>query len=124
MASSARVPNVRTIAGDLSRALQTLPSKTVPSETTSLRRPPWIPRRALLVVEDRSEWSIRGDARVGSRRIARILWTHDGQLDHVMHLDAAGKGHGLEIEIDDGRVKWCAQWVHGKQHGLAIQLDE
>jgi hypothetical protein len=51
------------------------------------------------------------------------VWTPDGELGHVQPFDANGKGHGIEIERDSGRTTWCAQWVHGKQHGLVIQFD-
>jgi hypothetical protein len=64
-----------------------------------------------------------GEARLGRRRLAQLLWTGDGQLRHEKPLDAEGRGHGLEIQRDDlGKIAWCAEWAHGKQHGLVIQF--
>lgn len=93
-----------------------------PSHLT-LEVPDWIPASARIVIKHSDEVSLSGQARVGKRPLASLLWLGDGQLDHVKELDSRGKGHGLEIERQDGRVIWCAQWVHGVQHGPVIQFD-
>jgi hypothetical protein len=110
---------VKTIVGDARRTL-----KVLLSELVSPERPAWISPRARIVVERQDEWSVLGEARLGSRPVARLVWRRDGQLVSAQQLDADGRGHGLEIERHAGRTTWCAQWVHGKQHGLAIQLDD
>lgn len=89
-----------------------------------LERPAWLPPRAQLVVLERNEASIRGEARLKSRPLARLLWTSDGELGRVHPLDRNGKPHGLEVERLGGRVVWCASWRHGKQHGLVMQFDD
>jgi hypothetical protein len=36
--------------------------------------------RAKIVINERSELSMRGTARVGRRTVAQLMWTRDGQL--------------------------------------------
>ena len=89
-----------------------------------LELPAWLPAAARVVLEDVSESSMRGKAYVGRRAVARLVWMRDGQLMHEQRLDAKGKAHGLEIERDEpGEIQWCAQWVHGRQHGLTLLFD-
>lgn len=90
----------------------------------SLELPAWLPPDVRIVIEDLGTGSIRGMARVRSRSVARLIWELDGELLHEQPLDAKGKAHGLEIERRGGRGVWCAQWSHGKQHGLVIQFDD
>jgi hypothetical protein len=101
---------------------------TDPSETNALQvrleRPSWLARGARLVIHKQHEHGMSGEARLGTRTVASLAWASDGQLWHARQLDAAGRGHGLETEHDDGRLSWCAQWVRGKQHGLAMQFDD
>ena len=90
----------------------------------ALELPAWLPAAARVLLADVSEWSMSGKAYVGRRAVARFVWMRDGQLGHEQPLDAKGKSHGLEVEREHpGEIKWCAQWVHGKQHGVAIQFD-
>jgi hypothetical protein len=90
----------------------------------SVERPGWISPGATIVVEDQNKETMWGVARVGRRAVARLMWTRDGRLLYEKGLDAEGRGHGIELERhESGGVAWCAQWAHGKQHGLAMQLD-
>jgi hypothetical protein len=90
----------------------------------SVELPEWISSRAKLVIEAQSETSIRGVARVGRRRVAELMWMPDGRLLYEMGLDEKGRRDGMEVERHEaGGVAWCAQWVHGKQHGLTMQFD-
>lgn len=66
-----------------------------------------------------------GEARRGTRRLSRLIWSRDGALLHEQPLDARGRHHGIEVERDDtGAVVWCATWVHGSMHGPLILFDE
>jgi hypothetical protein len=95
-----------------------------PSSDTVLECPEWLPARARIVVTRRTEGSIQGEARLGRRRLAQLLWTPDGQLGWEQPLGKNGKPHGIEVERDDdGRVTWCAQWVNGQMHGPVMQFD-
>ena len=96
---------------------------TSAAPSVSLQMPAWWPAGAR-VVRRQGANAIAGEARIDRRPLARLLWTSDGQLAHEMPLDAKGRNHGVEIERDDqGQIAWCAQWVHGKQHGLVMQFD-
>jgi hypothetical protein len=93
------------------------------STLPSLEIPIWLSPGVTLVVTRHDRDSVSGEARSGRRRLARFLWTTGGLLQHETPLDARGREHGLQIERDDeGKIAWCAQWSHGKQHGLTMQL--
>jgi hypothetical protein len=98
---------------------------TATFESSNLPRPNWISARAKLVIKGKNNDSMWGEARIEKRRLAQLNWTAGGHLLHELPLDAAGKGHGFEVERDDsGRIVWCAHWVHGSMHGPVMQFDE
>jgi hypothetical protein len=91
--------------------------------------PRWLPARAQIVMSEPKHGSITGEARLEAQTLARLMWVPEPgkarkmRLIHADQLDGEGRRHGFEAEYDDGRTAWCAQWVRGKMHGLAIQLD-
>jgi hypothetical protein len=90
--------------------------------------PAWLPAGARLVIKRQTETGISGELRLGRRTLARLGWSRarpedDFELAGEHMLDAKGRNHGLEIERDGDYIQWCAEWVHGRQHGLAIQFD-
>lgn len=91
--------------------------------SVSLELPRWLPARAHIEVLSESVSGIVAEARMGSRPLARLMWSHEGELGYIKQLDPEGNGHGLELDRSAGHMVWCAQWVHGKQHGLAISFD-
>src|SRR5687768_6271291 len=96
----------------------------MPSSKIQPQRPSWLTARARLVVTERTDQSLVGEARVGARALARLVWTFDGLLAFASQLDSQGRVHGLYIEYDEGTPQWCGQYVRNKQHGLSIQLDD
>jgi len=92
---------------------------------SALQLPERLPRRAKLVIRRRDAHSVLGEARRGTRRLSRLIWSRDGALLHEQPLDARGRSHGIEVEWDDsGAVLWCATWVHGSMHGPLMLFDE
>ena len=62
---------------------------------------------------------------IGRRVVARMYLHPDGSVEHEHQFDADGRMHGTEREcFENGRTRYLATWIHGKQHGLQQQWDE
>lgn len=54
-----------------------------------------------------------------------MYWHATGAIEHETHFDRDGRMHGIEREeFEDGRLKYRAQWRHGRQVGWQQQWSE
>ncbi len=88
-----------------------------------LQRPSSAPRDARVVVIDRVGVSIRGELEEAGVRLTQLTWDLRGRLTWEKPFDREGRAHGLERELDGGRVSWQVPWSRGTMHGLARQFD-
>jgi antitoxin component YwqK of YwqJK toxin-antitoxin module len=92
---------------------------------SQLQVPSWCSSEIVLKINGKNDASVWGEAAVDGRVVAQLAWSPEGKLLHEKAFGPDGRPNGLEIQYDGaGRVIWCARWVAGEMHGMAMQFDD